>query len=448
MMKLTQAAQVLHAAFRGQDAEFSGVSIDTRTLKPGQLYWALRGEQFDGHDFIKNAFQAGAVGAVVSQDVAGDFTTLKVTNTRQALADLARFHRQQFPIPIIAVTGSCGKTTTRALLANVFSQAGNVLFSVSSFNNEIGVPLTVLQLKPEHQYAITEMGANHAGEIAFLTHIVHPDVAIITNAAQAHLEGFGDLEGVACAKGEIFQGLGPQGVAVINTDDAHADFWRQLAGSRRIVTFGVDHPADVSARHIQFNELGQPSFELIINGQTAPVQLQLMGGHNIHNALAAAAAGHALGLSLSAIQAGLSAATAEKRRLIEQRSPEGAVIIDDSYNANPLSVRAAIQLLAHRAGERILVIGDMRELGEDAPQYHQQVGLEAKNLGIEQLYCYGDLTRHAANAFGKKAYFFADRNALIQALKPHLREQVTVLIKGSNSMQMDRVVAALKESTV
>lgn len=447
MMKLTQAAQILHAEFRGQDAEYSGVSIDTRTLKPGQLYLALRGEKFDGHDFIKNAFQAGAVGAIVSQDVP-EGTTLKVANTRQALAELARFQRQQFPIPIVAVTGSCGKTTTKALLTSVFSQAGKVLSNVSSFNNDIGVPLTLLQLSPEHQYAITEMGANHAGEIAFLTHLVHPDVAIITNAAQAHLEGFGDLEGVACAKGEIFQGLGPHGVAVINADDAHADFWRQLAGSRRILTFGVDHPADVSARNIQLNELGQARFDLVIGSQTAAVQLQLMGEHNIHNALAAAAAGHALGLSLSAIQAGLNAAAAEKRRLIEQRSPEGAVIIDDSYNANPLSMRAAIQLLAHRSGERILVIGDMRELGENASQLHQQVGTEAKNHGIEQLYCYGDLTRHAATAFGKKAYFFADRNELIQAIKPHLREQVTVLIKGSNSMQMDRVVAALKESTV
>jgi UDP-N-acetylmuramoyl-tripeptide--D-alanyl-D-alanine ligase len=448
MMKLSQTAQILHAELRGPDAEFYGVSTDTRTLKTGQLYIALRGEKFDGHDFINEAVKAGAAGALISQDVSSSIPLLKVVNTRQALGELARFHRQQFNIPIIAVTGSCGKTTTKALLTSVFSQAGKVLANVSSFNNDIGVPLTLLQLTPEHQYAITEMGANHPGEIAFLTHLVHPAVAIITNAAEAHLEGFGDLDGVACAKGEIFQGLGPEGIAVVNADDNYASFWRQLTGSHRVVTFGVEQPADVSAHNIQYSEAGQPRFDLVIAGQSIAVELQLMGEHNVHNALAAAAAGYAQGLSLSAIQAGLNAAAAEKRRLVEQCSPEGATIIDDSYNANPLSMRAAIQLLARRAGERILVIGDMRELGDNASQYHQEIGTEAKNSGIEQLYCYGDLSRHAADAFGKRAYFFSDRDQLIQALKPHLRKQVTVLIKGSNSMQMDQVVAALRESRI
>jgi UDP-N-acetylmuramoyl-tripeptide--D-alanyl-D-alanine ligase len=447
MMKLSQAAQLLHAELRGSDAQFNGVSTDSRTLKNGQLYIALRGEKFDGHDFIKDAVTAGAVGALVSQEVATSIPVIKTTNTRQALGELARFHRQQFAIPIIAVTGSCGKTTTKALLASVFSQAGKVLANPSSFNNDIGVPLTLLQLTPQHQYAVTELGANHAGEIAFLTHLVHPQVAIITNAAQAHLEGFGDLNGVACAKGEIFQGLGADGVAVINADDHYASFWRQLAGSRRIITFGVNHPADVMAQNIQYNADGQPGFELSIAGQSVSVQLQLMGEHNVHNALAAAAAGYAQGLSLSLIQAGLDAAIPEKRRLVEQRSPEGALIIDDSYNANPLSMRAAIHLLARRTGERILVIGDMRELGAEASRYHQEIGKEAKDSGIEQLFCYGDLARYAADAFGKKAYFFADRSELVQALKPHLREQVTVLIKGSNSMQMDQVVAALRDAT-
>jgi UDP-N-acetylmuramoyl-tripeptide--D-alanyl-D-alanine ligase len=445
MMKLTQIAQILHGELRGQDAEFSGVSIDTRTLKPGDLYIALRGENFDGHDFISNAAKAGAVCAIISQDETSSIPTLKVANTRQALAELARFHRQQFNLPIIAVTGSCGKTTTKALLTQVFNQAGKVLSNPSSFNNDIGVPLTLLELDPTHQYAITEMGANHPGEIAFLTHLVHPEVAIITNADQAHLEGFGDVDGVACAKGEIFQGLGSHGVAIINTDDAHADFWKQLAGSRRIITFGIDHPADVSARHIEVNSTGQPHFELVIGEHSVPVQLQLMGKHNVNNAIAAAAAGYALGLPLAAIQAGLSAATAEKNRLILQRSPEGAVVIDDSYNANPLSVRAAIQLLAHHQGERILVIGDMRELGENAVECHEVIGVEAKAAGIEQLYCYGELSRNTANAFGKKAHFFADQQELIRAVKQQLHEQVIVLVKGSRSMRMDQVVTALTD---
>lgn len=448
MMNLSLAAQILHAQLKGKDVEFTGVSTDTRTLKPGQLYIPLRGEKFDGHDFIPNAIAAGAVASIVSQDLNISIPTLKVDNCRHALAELARFYRQQFTLPIIAVTGSCGKTTTRALLASVFSKAGEVLAAVSSFNNDIGVPLTLLQLNNKHQYAIIEMGANHAGEIAFLTHLVHPDVAIITNAAQAHLEGFGDVAGVACAKGEIFQGLGPNGRAIINADDSYADFWRQLAGSRKIITFGIEHPADVTATHIQFNAQGQPSFDLNIDGQTINVQLQLMGGHNVNNALAAAAAGHALGLSLKTIQAGLNNAHAEKNRLVEQRSPEGAVIIDDSYNANPLSVRAAIQLLAKRSGERILVMGDMRELGENGPKYHEEIGADAKQLGIEQLYCCGDLSRHTAHAFGKKGYFFSNRDELIQALRPQLNQQVTVLIKGSRSMQMDQVVAALRDTNL
>lgn len=444
MMNLSQVAQILHAELHGQDVPFSGVSTDSRTIKPGQLYLALRGEKFDGHDFIAAAAQAGAVAAMVSQEVQTTLPTIKVANTRQALADLARFHRSQFSTTIIAVTGSCGKTTTKALLASVFSQAGKTLCNVSSFNNDIGVPLTLLQLTSEHQYAITEMGANHPGEIAFLTHLVHPDVAIITNAAQAHLEGFGDVDGVACAKGEIFQGLGAHGVAIINADDAHADFWRQLAGSRRVITFGVTHPAEVSARHIHLNENGQASFELVIAEESRRVHLQLIGAHNIHNALAAAAAGYAQGIPLEKIVNGLDAATGEKRRMIEQCTPEGAMLIDDSYNANPLSMRAAIELLARRKGERILVMGDMRELGEKSVEYHREIGEAAKQAGIEQLYCLGELSRHAAQAFGKKAHFFSDHHALVQALKPLMREQITVLVKGSLSMQMDRIVNALR----
>lgn len=443
MMNLSQAAQILHAQLTGPDTDFSGISTDTRSLKPGQLYIALRGEKFDGHHFLSQAATLGAVAAVVSQDVDVNIPTIRVANTRHALAELARYHRQQFNMPVIAVTGSCGKTTTRALLASIFSQAGEILASIGSFNNDIGVPITLLQLNSSHQYAIIEMGANHAGEIAFLTHLVRPTVAIITNAAQAHLEGFGDLDGVACAKGEIFQGLSPDGVAIINADDGYADFWRSLAGSRKIITFGINHAADVSASHIQYDSNGRTNFTLQVGKESCQIHLPLIGAHNIYNALAAAAAGRALNLPVAAIQTGLNTAKPEKRRLIEQHTPEGALIIDDSYNANPLSMRAAIELLSRRAGKRILVIGDMRELGEKARQYHQEIGIEAKSAGIEQLFCFGDLTHHAAQAFGKQAYFFADQTQLIQALKPELHQQVTVLVKGSKSMQMDKVVAAL-----
>lgn len=445
MMKLSQVSQIIKGQLFGEDVLFDGVSTDTRTLKKGQLYWALRGEKFDGHDFITQAKQAGAVAAVISQDTETLIPVVKVLNTRLALIELARYYRAQFTIPLIAVTGSCGKTTTKALLTSVFNQCGLVLSNPKSFNNDIGVPLTLLQFQPTHQYAVTELGANHPGEIAFLTHLVRPDVAIITNAAEAHLEGFGDVDGVACAKGEIFQGLNSQGIAIINADDNHAGFWKQLAGSHRVITFGVKNGADVTAKNIYFSAKGQPHFDCVIGEETFPVQLNLLGEHNIYNALAAAAAGYALSLPFTAIQAGLNQAGAEKQRLNEYRTKENALIIDDSYNANPLSMLAAIKLLAQRDGKRILVIGDMRELGENAMHYHQQVGMQAKNLGIEELYCFGDLTRHSAQAFGKQAYFFKDRDELIQVLKKQLEENVTILVKGSRSMQMNQVVLALSD---
>ncbi len=445
MMKLSQITQILSGQLTGADVSFDGVSTDTRSLTQGQLYIPLRGEKFDGHNFINDAAKAGAVAAIISQDVVTSIPTFRVVNTRVALIELARFHRMQFSIPFIAVTGSCGKTTTKSLLASVFSQCGNVLSNPKSFNNDIGVPLTLLQLNNSYHYAITEMGANHPGEIAFLTHLVHPDVAIITNAAQAHLEGFGSVDGVACAKGEIFQGLGPHGVAIINADDDHAGFWKQLAGSHRVITFGLENKAEVTAKNIVFNEKGQPSFDLVIGENQIAVQLQLLGEHNVHNALAAAAAAYAQALPLSAIQSGLSQADAEKHRLNEHRTKENALIIDDSYNANPLSMLAAIKLLAQRSGKRILVIGDMRELGEDAMHYHQQLGIQAKGLGIEHLYCVGELTRHAAQSFGKQGHFFSNREELVQTLKDQLNENVTILIKGSRSMQMDQIVTALKE---
>ncbi len=448
MLNLSQVAQILQSKFLGPDASINGVSTDTRTLKPGQLYLALRGDQFDGHDFVLMAEKAGAVAAVVSHEVQCSIPLLKVINTRRALVDLARYHRQQFTIPFVAITGSCGKTTTKALLSNIFSQCGSVLSNPHSFNNDIGVPLTLLQLASHHQFAVTEMGANHPGEIAFLTHLVHPQVAIITNAAAAHLEGFGDIEGVACAKGEIFQGLVPSGIAVINADDAHLSFWRQLASSHQVITFGINHPADVSARQIHYSNSGRPYFELLVGRQSCMVELQLMGEHNVSNALAAAAAAYACQVPLASIQAGLNLATAEKQRLVEQTSPEGALIIDDSYNANPFSMYAAIQLLARRGGERVLIMGDMCELGENALHYHQQVGLEAKNHGIEQIYCFGDLTRHTAQAFGKHAYFFSDQKSLIQAVRSCLHEGMTLLIKGSRSMGMDKVVTALQGKTL
>ena len=405
----------------------------------------IRGPNFDGHDFIDQAAEKAAVAAVVSQPASSSIPLLTVSDTRQALIDLAAYHRTQCQPTIISVTGSCGKTTTKTLLASVFSQQDQTLANSGSFNNDIGVPLTLLQLTSAHRYAICEMGANHPGEIATLTHLVKPDVAIITNAAAAHLEGFGDVDGVACAKGEIFQGLNAGGVAVINADDAHADFWKRQVGDRQVITFGIKNTADVMATDIQINSQVRPTFQLVLPNAKLSITLQLIGEHNIMNALAAAAAAYAKDISIDKIKKGLEAVTSVNRRLVEKPGYAGSTIIDDTYNANPLSTSAAISLLAKREGDSVLVLGDMLELGENSDQLHRALGEQAEQEGIHRLYCLGECSRHAAEAFGENAYHFEDREELLKSLREYLHGNVTVLIKGSNSMGMDKVAKALTE---
>ena len=315
-MKLSQAAKTVSADFKGRDEEFELVSTDTRTLQPGTLFVALRGPRFDGNNFVEEARKRGAVGALVTRIVEIELPLILVDDTLTALAQLANYQRKRMQLSIIAVTGSCGKTTTQALLASIFRQCGNVLASERSFNNSIGVPLTLLRLRPEHNYAVVELGANRPGEISNLTQLVKPAIAIITNAAPAHLEGFSSIEGVAKAKGEIFQGLSENGVAVINVDDCFANFfWRGLVGKRRIITFGVNHhPADITAKNIKMNSSAQPAFQLMAPKEEIDIQLPLIGAHNVANALAAAAAAYAEGLPLTAIKDGLEAASAVKGR--------------------------------------------------------------------------------------------------------------------------------------
>lgn len=445
-MKLSKAAEVLGVAGQSQDAEFQSISIDTRTLSPGDLFIAIRGPHFDGHDFIEKAAEKNAAAAMVMQFSSSPIPLLKVTDTRKALMDLAAYHRAQSRSTVISVTGSCGKTTTKTLLASVFSQHGQTLSNNRSFNNDIGVPLTLLRLKSAHRYAICEIGGNHPGEIAALTHLVKPDIAIITNAAAAHLEGFGDVDGVACAKGEIFQGLKDKGVAVINADDTYADFWKkQVGGDRRIVTFGIKNSADVMAKDIQTNAQVQPTFRLVSPEGEITITLQLIGEHNIMNALATAAAAYVQNIPMLKIKKGLEATQAVHSRMVEKKGYKGAVIIDDTYNANPLSVSAAIALLAKREGDSVLVLGDMLELGDNTDQFHKELGQQAEKDGIHRLYCLGEHSRHAAEAFGENAYHFEDRESLVKSLRDHLHGDMTVLIKGSNSMGMNQVAAALTE---
>lgn len=444
-MKLSQVAKTVSSSFNGRDEEFESISTDTRTLQPGALFVALQGLRFDGNNFVKEARERGAVGALVTRVVEIELPLILVGNTLTALAQLADYQRKQMQLPIIAVTGSCGKTTTRALLANIFRQCGNVLASERNLNNSIGVPLTLLRLRAEHNYAVIELGASRPGEISHLTQLVKPAIGIITNAAPAHLEGFSSISGVAKAKGEIFQGLSENGVAIININDCFANFWHGLVGKRRIITFGINHPADITAKNIKMNTAAQPAFQLITPKEEINIQLPLIGVHNVANALAAAAAAYAEGLPLITIKSGLEAVAAVKGRLTEQKGYRGAIIIDDSYNANPLSVSAAIDVLAKRKGNSILVFGDMLELGENCYQFHREIGERALQSGIQKLFCYGNFTQLTAKTFGKNARHFNRQNQLLSVLKDQLNENCVVLIKGSLAMNMSRIVKALME---
>ncbi len=443
MMKLSDIAKTLKTELHGCDQEFSGVSIDSRSLQKGNFFIALKGENFDGHDYIAAAAKAGAVGALVNKLGSYPLPTLLVPDTHQALIAWATQHRQQFNIPVIAITGSCGKTTTRALADSIFSLMGNTLASKSSFNNAIGLPLTLLQLSAEHQYAIQEVGANHGGEITHLMQILKPTLGVITCAAPVHIEGFGSLDGVAKAKAEIYEALSPEGIALLNVDDQYADFWRERIQARRTISFGIKHPAEVQAQAIKLDAEARPRFTLKMGQQQAQVQLQLMGEHNVLNALVAAATAHAYNIPFARIVQGLESAQTEKRRLQAKAGIKEARVIDDSYNANPTAMLAALKILYQHAPPRVFVVGDMRELGSDAERYHTELGQQARACEVEALYCFGPLSKSAATAFGANSYWFEDMTTLIEHLQNNLQQGSTVLVKGSNSLGMDRVVKAL-----
>ncbi len=443
-MKLSRISDVLNGKLLGHDADVHSFSIDTRTLQPGDLYFAIRGESLDGHAFVANAVEKGASCLVVDREISTSAPCIIVSNTTQALQKLAAYWRQQSSAKAIAVTGSCGKTTTRAFLKSVFSEAGSVHASIGSFNNHIGVPLTLLGLKPSHDYLIAELGTNHRGEIPALTPLVKPDVSIITNVAPAHLEGFGSVENIAIEKAAIYSGLSDTGVAIVNADDAFSEEWSDLNRQRKVITFGVTSPADISAKNITMDTSGVATFVLVLPSVEKSVTLAMMGKHNVMNALAAAAAGYALGLSIDQIAAGLEKATTEKRRLVEIKLPIGAVLIDDSYNANPLSTEAAIHLLVSRPGQSVFVFGDMGELGTDAVKLHTDIGRTAKECGVDTLYACGNLTKNTVDSFGDRGFYFSDKQALIEKLRENLTKEQVILVKGSNFMKMNEIVEGLK----
>ncbi|MGK0498843.1 MAG: UDP-N-acetylmuramoyl-tripeptide--D-alanyl-D-alanine ligase [Oceanicoccus sp.] len=424
------------------DACFENVSTDSRQINSGDLFVALSGDNFNGNQFALQAASAGAIGAVVNEDVALTIPTLKVKDCRFVLGLIARQNRRQFKAPVVALTGSAGKTTCKEMVASILSEVGEVLATVGNLNNEIGVPLTLLKISPQHKFAVIEMGASKAGDIAYLTQFAEPTVAILTNAMPAHIESFGSLEIIAKTKGEIFQNLPTDGFAVINRDDVFYQQWLAQAGAANIVSFSKqDAAADFYASAIAINSDGSTRFRLHAHGQHCDIKLALLGQHNIANAVAASAAAMAAGASLSQVKMGLGKVAAVNGRL-KAVSHQQQLIIDDSYNASPGSVKAAIDVLAGFSGHRCLVLGAMSELGEMAEQGHREVAAYARQQGIEQLLAVGDFAPLQLAEFAGDGKGFTDMAELLAAVGL-LKSAAVVLVKGSRSAQMERVVMAL-----
>jgi UDP-N-acetylmuramoyl-tripeptide--D-alanyl-D-alanine ligase len=413
------------------------------------LFVALKGERFDGHDFVADVLQRGAAAALVEAAFArahSELPLIPVLDTREALGQLAAAWRARFAIPLLGITGSNGKTTVKEMCAAILRRQfgdGTVLATQGNLNNDIGLPLTLLRLRETHRAAVIEMGMNHAGEISYLTRLARPTVALVNNAQRAHLEGLGSVVAIARAKGEIFEGLAADGVAVINADDPHAPLWQELCADRRTSTFGLGAAATVRGRWQPRGFGGR--IALSCDAGSIDVELPVPGEHNARNAVAAAAACLAAGTPLDVIAAALAGYAGIKGRLQRRAGLGGATVIDDSYNANPDSMRAAIDVLATVPGRRILVMGDMGEVGEAAAQFHDEIGGHAKSRGIERLFALGALSADAVHNFGEGARHFGSVEALVEALKPELAVDVTVLVKGSRFMKMERVVEAIEE---
>lgn len=445
-MTLAQAAQILGIKDDSAQQTFQGICIDSRKIQPGNLFIAIPGARVDGHDFIEEVKEKGAAGALVLRKTDSSLPQLLVSDITAALGKLSAAWREQFTIPFIAVTGSNGKTTLKNMIAAIMTAAcgGNsdeVLATQGTLNNHLGLPITLARLDKKHKYAAIEMGMNHFGEIAYLTKITHPNVAVITNAAAAHLEGLGDVAGVARAKAEIFSGLTSNGTAILNRDDAHYTFWLNEIGKHQYLTFGLHPDADVTVISSESHQAQHLTIRTPKGNME--VKLPLLGHHNIVNALAATAAALSVGIDLPAITHGLENIQSAPGRLQLHTLANGVNIIDDTYNANPFSLQAAVKTLAAFTGKKILVLGDMKELGPEAKALHVNAGLAIRDAGIDYLFTYGELSENTAQAFGEGAYHFSEQDKLLNALKPFLYNQTTILVKGSRSMHMEKIVQGL-----
>lgn len=445
--QLQELAGMLKATHTGENVSIRSVSTDSRSLRPGDMFVALHGPSFDGHHYVRTAAERQASAALISMPVATSMPCLQVADTRLALGQLAARWRGRAVARVIAVTGSNGKTTVKEMLAAILAQQGSVLATLGNLNNDIGLPLTLTRLQDE-DFAVVELGANHAGEIDYLSRMARPDVAVLNNAGRAHLEGFGSVEGVARAKLEIVNGLAEDGVFIFNADDNFAELWRQAASDYRQLSFGVQQSADVSSEPggmlVKWHEHGFSSeFEVHTPAGVLQVNMQLVGEHNRLNALAAVAAAQVFGVDESSITAGLSGLQSVPGRLCLTSGCYGARLIDDSYNANPDSVSVAIEVLASAPGRRSLVLGDLAELGPEQVALHTQIGEQAKAAGIDQLFTCGQLSQAASSSFGRGARHFPDTEQLVDALQQYMGAEDSVLIKGSRAAAMDQVVSRL-----
>jgi UDP-N-acetylmuramoyl-tripeptide--D-alanyl-D-alanine ligase len=442
MMLLSEAARVMHAKSSGPDVMFTSVGTDSRNITKGQLFVALKGGHFDGHEFAAQAIAEGAAAVLISNKNTGVEPAIVVNDTCQSLGELATYWRNKFTIPLAAVTGSNGKTTVKEMLASILragcDQPEEVLATEGNLNNHIGLPLTLLKLRAQHRYAVAEMGMNHTGEIRYLSKIAKPTVVIINNAGNAHIGELGSFEAIANAKGEIFEGLAENGTAAINTDDDFAPLWLKLAGQHKVIRFGLKNKADVTASYLLHASASE--IEIIALQGAIKVNLPTPGLHNVMNALAATSAALAMGVSLKVVASGLENYAGVKGRLQQKLGLNGALVIDDTYNANPMSMKVAIDVLMAMPGDKLFVLGDMGELGDNSAEMHAEIGSYAKASGLNSLYALGEKSIDTVKAFGAGAMHYSTPQALVADLLKQMKSGTNVLVKGSRFMAMERVV--------
>ncbi len=443
-LTLSDASEAVDGSLLGKDASFVGVSTDTRSLSVGQLFVALIGVNFDGHEMLEDAKRKGAAGAIVSRgSLVSDLPLIQVSDTKLALGDLARFWRRKFSCPIVGVTGSAGKTTVKNMLAEILRSLGSVLATPANMNNEIGLPMTLLNLSSETQAVVLEMGAARKGDISYLAKVAEPNYGVITLCAPAHLTSFGSIDIIAETKGELVSCLPKNGVAILNVDDDYFGYWSDLAGDRKIWTFGLD--GDFYSERENLSGDGS-RFSLGLGGRTYSVAIKYLGRHNINNALAASAAAYAVGVSIPDIVSSLASCLPTKGRLYLAKGKNGISILDDTYNANPSALLAALNVLSNKNGAKWVIMGDMKELGRFSNGYHLNAGKQMKNAGVDRLFTIGEMGTHVANGFQGLAEHFSSQEKLIsRILEISVKSEVDInlLVKGSRAMQLEAVVNAL-----